>query len=79
MNNTTTKEREALAMIFVVKKFGHYLLGNKFTFYVDHNALADLVKKLQLSERIARWILLLSEFDYSIMYKSDKTHVVPDC
>lgn len=66
-------------MIFAVKKFQHYLLGSKFVFYVDHNALVDLVNKPQLSGRIAKWVLLLSEFDYTIMYKADKTHVVPDC
>ncbi|CAM6097605.1 unnamed protein product [Calypogeia fissa] len=76
--NYTTTEREALAMIFAVKKFRHYLLGNKFVFFVDHNALVNLVNKPQLSGRIGRWILLLSEFDYTVMYKPGRTHVVPD-
>jgi hypothetical protein len=37
--NYTTTEREALAMVSVVNKFRHYLLGNSFVFYVDHMAL----------------------------------------
>jgi hypothetical protein len=32
----TTIEREALAMVFALHKFRHYLLGNKCVFYVDH-------------------------------------------
>ena len=40
--NYTTTEREGLAMIYVVKKFWHYLLANPFAFYVDHQALLYL-------------------------------------
>lgn len=70
----TTIEREALSMIFVIKKFQHYLLGNKFIFFVDHNAFVDLVNYPQLSGQIACWILLLTQFDYTIMYKQGQTH-----
>ena len=38
--NYTTTEREGLAMIYAVKKFMHYLLANKFIFFVDHQACA---------------------------------------
>ncbi len=34
--NYTTTKNKALAMIYVVKKFIHYLLGNNFIFFVDH-------------------------------------------
>lgn len=34
--NYTTTEREALGMVFAVKKFRHYLLGYEFVFHVDH-------------------------------------------
>jgi hypothetical protein len=47
--NYTVTEREALGMIFFVQKFRHYLLGNKFVFYVDHDALKYMINKLQLS------------------------------
>ena len=57
--NYTTIEREALVMIFVVQKFQHYLLGYPFTFYVDHDALKYLINKLDLSGRLAQWVLLL--------------------
>jgi hypothetical protein len=35
----------ALPIIFVLHKFRHYLLHNKFVFYVDHMALVYLVNK----------------------------------
>jgi len=34
--NYTATEKEALVMIYAVKKFRHYLLGNNFIFFVDH-------------------------------------------
>ena len=38
-NNYTSTEKEALAMVYAVNKFRHYLLDNRFIFYVDHLAL----------------------------------------
>ncbi len=52
--NYNTIEREALIMVFCLHKFIHYLLGNKFVFYVDHMALVYLVNKPQVSGRIGR-------------------------
>ena len=43
--NYTTNEREGLTMVYAVKKFCHYLLANKFVFFVDHQALLYLVKQ----------------------------------
>lgn len=72
--NYTTTEREALGMIFAVQKFRHYLLGYPFTFYVDHDALKYLINKPDLSGRLARWVLLLQEFNFSIVVRPGKTH-----
>ena len=76
--NYTTTEREALAMVYSVKKFRHYLLLNPVVFYVDHMALRYLVNKPDLSGRIARWVLLLEEFDYTVEYKPGKKHLQAD-
>jgi uncharacterized membrane protein (GlpM family) len=64
--NYTTIEQECLAMVFSVKKYRHYLLMNPVVFFVDHMALCYLVNKPELSSRLARWVLLLSEFDYTV-------------
>jgi len=39
-------------MIHVVERFWHYLLGNSFIFYIDHQTLLYLVNKLVVTSRI---------------------------
>jgi hypothetical protein len=65
-------------MVFLVKKYIHYLLMNPVVFFVDHMALRYLVNKPKLSGRLARWILLLSEINYTVQYKPGKMHLQAD-
>lgn len=76
--NYSVTERKALGMVYSLTKFRHYLLGNKVVFHVDHQALIYLIKKPQLIGRLARWMLLLQKFDFSIIHTPGKTHVVGD-
>ncbi len=77
--NYSTIEKKVLVMVFSLHKFKHYLLGNKFVFYVDHMALVNLVNKPQVLGRITRWLLLLFlKYDFIVVYKPSKTHVVVD-
>ncbi len=39
--NYITTKREALDMVYALHKFRHYLLGNMFTFFVDHMVLVN--------------------------------------
>ena len=72
--NYTTTEHESLTMVYVVKKFCHYLLANKFVFFVDHQALLYLVNKPCSTGRIVRWFVMLLEFDFTVAVKKGLTH-----
>jgi hypothetical protein len=74
--NYTTTKREALTMVYAVHKFKHYLLGDKFIFYVDHMALLYLVKKLQLLGQIAKWLFLFLKYNLLVVYKPKGFHYV---
>jgi len=74
--NYNTTHREALAIVFSLHKLKHYLLGNKFVFYVDHMALVYLVNKPHVLGRITKWLLLFLKYDFTIVYKLSKIHVV---
>jgi hypothetical protein len=77
-HNYGTIWRKTLAMVFALHKFKHYLLGSKFVFYVDHMALVYLVNKPQVSWNITWWLLLFLEYDFIVVYKLSKIHVVVD-
>ncbi len=76
--NYSTTKKEALIMAFSLHKFRHYLLGNKLLFNVDHMALVNLVNKPHVSRTISKWLLIFIKYDFTIVYKPSRTHVVID-
>ena len=52
-HNYSTTEREALGIIYSINKFRHYLMGQKFSFHVDHAALLYSVGKQALTRKLA--------------------------
>jgi hypothetical protein len=67
--NYTTTEREGLAMVYVLQKFRHYLVGGHFNMFTDHSTLKYLVNKPILGGRICIWLLLFQEYDFEIVVK----------
>ena len=65
-------------MIYNISKFRYYLLGRKFTFHVNHSTLLYLINKQALTGRLARWMLLLQEFDFHIQHRPGVQHAVAD-
>ena len=53
-------------------------MGRKFSFHVDHSILIYLVSKASLTGKIARWTLLLQEFEFYIYHRPGVQHAVAD-
>ena len=73
--NYAQLDKEALAIIFGVKRFHQYLYGRKFNIYSDHKPLQYLLGETRgipamASARVQRWALTLSAYDYTITYKA---------
>lgn len=60
---------EILAVAEAIKKFRVYLLGIHFKIVTDCSALTMTLQKKDLPPRVARWALLLEEYDYSIEHR----------
>ena len=76
--NYTTTECKGLAMVYDLKNIFHYLLANQFVFYVDHQALLYLVNKPCAIGRIIQWMLILLEFDFTVVVRPRKKHLMAD-
>ena len=72
--NYAVIELEALAIVWGVKTFRHYLYGNRFTAISDHNPLRWLMGLKQPTGRLARWVLALQEYDIDIQYRPGSKH-----
>ena len=78
--NYSVQEKECLGIVFATKKFRRYLLGGNFTVRImtDHSSLQYLTKSREMGGRIARWAMIMSEYNYKVEYLKGKLNVVGD-
>nr|GEX11510.1 reverse transcriptase [Tanacetum cinerariifolium] len=74
----TTTEKEMLAVVYAFKKFRPYLVLSKSIVYTDHSALKYLFNKQDAKPRLLRWVLLLQEFDITILDKKGSENLAAD-
>ena len=67
--NYCITEKELLAVRYFIEYFRQYLLGRKFVVRSDHQALVWLFKLKEPRGKIARWIEILSHYNFSIEYR----------
>lgn len=65
----TSYELEVLAIVTASKKFRVHLLGLKFKVATDCAAFTMTMNKKELTPKIARWAIILDEFDYAIEHR----------
>ena len=81
--NYSMIEKEALAIIFGLKKFHQYLHGRRFSLITDHKPLTLLLGPKRgipvlAASRLQRWAIQLGAYQYDIEYRTSKNNVNAD-
>ena len=69
--------------MFGVRKFNQYLYARKFTLVTDHKPLTSILGPKTgipplAAARLQRWAILLSAYQYDIVYRDTKSHANAD-
>ena len=72
--NYCVTDQELLAVRHFVEYYKCYLLGQKFRVRTDHQALRWLFSLREPKNRIARWIEVLSAYDFVVEYRPGTKH-----
>ncbi|KAG2872189.1 hypothetical protein PC114_g26516 [Phytophthora cactorum] len=77
--NYPVHDKELLAMRYALIKFRVYILGEQtFAVYTDHASLWTATNSAHLSQRMARWLSLFSEYNFVVHYKPGKSNILAD-
>ena len=81
--NYSQTEKEALAIIFGIKKFHQYLYDRKFTLVTDHQPLTTIFGPKRALPTLAAahiqwWAILLAAYNYEVKYRLTKEHTNAD-
>ncbi|MCG8045622.1 MAG: RNase H-like domain-containing protein, partial [Candidatus Thiodiazotropha endolucinida] len=70
--NYCITEKELLAVRYFIEYFRQYLLGRRFRVRSDHQALVWIFRLKEPNGKIARWLEILSQYDFAVEYRPGK-------
>ncbi|CAM6086541.1 unnamed protein product [Calypogeia fissa] len=71
-------EGECLAVVWAVAHFRCYLFGTPFTLVTDHQPLKWLMESSKLTGKLARWALILQEYDFQVVHRAGVANLDAD-
>ena len=72
--NYCVTDKELLAVKHFIECYKHHLLGRRFRVRSDHQALKWLFSLKEPKSRVARWIEILSAYDFEVEYRRGTQH-----
>ena len=81
--NYSQIEKEALSIVYGVKKFHQYLIGRTFELNTDHRPLLAIFNPIKpipvaTASRLQRWAIFLMGYSYNIHFKPTHCHANAD-
>ena len=76
--NYSVTHWEALAVVWALKHFRDILYGYQVHVQTDHLPLCDLFKGRNLAGRLARWSVIINDYNPTFQYVPGKLNVVAD-
>src|SRR3990170_1515795 len=76
--NYPVHDLELAAVIYALKQWRHYLLGNRCEIYTDHQSLKYLFTQPGLNLPQQRWLETITDYDCGISYTPGKANVMAD-
>lgn len=77
--NYTIIEKSCLALVFASHKLRHYMLAHSIKLVAKIDPLKYLLRKETLIRRLAKWVMILIEFDIEyVEHKAIKGQVIAD-
>lgn len=74
--NHTIIEKEFIVVVYAISKSRHHITKYLVYVHIDHSNIKYLINKPNVNGRIIRWLLLLQEFDLTIVDKLGKHNVI---
>src|SRR3954462_11807342 len=75
-DNYPTNDLESAAVIYALKLWRHYLVGNCCEIYTDHQSLKYMFTYPDLNLHQQRWLKTIADYNMGISYTPGKANVV---
>jgi len=72
--NYAPTQVEQLAVVWAVKYFRKYLMGNYFKIITDYQAITSLMNTKDPTGLTARWICALQEYTFEVIHRAGRKH-----
>ena len=69
-----TTRKEMLALVWGIRQFRPYLYGQAFQARTDHNSLKWLHNFREPEGQVARWLAILSEYNFQVIHCPGAQH-----
>ncbi|CAA7059644.1 unnamed protein product [Microthlaspi erraticum] len=76
--NCPTHDLELGAVMFALKIWRSYLLGETVQVFIDHKSLQHIFTQLMMNARNTRWVEFLADYQVNIAYHPGKANLVAD-